>query len=201
MNPRQWKGQKALGFRFLMLGICIGIGVAATSCRHSEPSMIFMPDMAYGPAKRAQSPGMNRMPVKGTVPREGAAYPYGMADAEKAGKELQNPLTPTHAVMERGKDRFETYCLVCHGPSGEGDGSIIPKFPRPPTLHSDKVRGWTDGRIFHVITMGQGLMAKYAMQVPTEDRWAIIHYIRALQKAKNPSADDVNAAKSAGEVR
>jgi mono/diheme cytochrome c family protein len=160
-----------------------------------------MPDMAYGPAKKAQYPGTTGLPVKGTVPREGVSYPYGMADAEKAGKELKNPLMATPSVLARGADRFNTYCLVCHGPKGEGDGSIIPKFPRPPTIHSDKVRGWSDGRLFHVITMGQGLMPKYAVQIPAEDRWAIIHHIRALQKAKNPSPDDVSAAKAAGEVQ
>ena len=72
-----------------------------------------------------------------------------------------------------------------------GDGSIVPKFPRPPSLQSDKVRQWADGRIFHTITIGQNLMPSYATQISAGDRWAIIHYVRALQRAKHPTAEDL----------
>ena len=97
-------------------------------------------------------------------------------------------------MLLRGKHLFNTYCIVCHGPMGEGDGFIIPKFPRPPSLQSDKVRGWPDGRFYHVMTAGQNLMPSYASQIAREDRWAIAHYIRVLHRAKNPTAEDLKAA-------
>ena len=165
----------------------------AAGCRRSSPTFVYMPDMAYSPAVKAQEEGSMRLPVKGTVPRGFEPYAYAN-NPEGAGRELKNPLRRTAVALERGKVQYNTYCIVCHGPSGEGDGSIIPKFPRPPSLQSDKVRNWQDGSIFHVMTAGQNLMPSYASQIAASDRWAIIHYIRALQRSKKPSPDDLRYA-------
>lgn len=175
----------------VLLGL---VAFFATGClKHDKPNVIYMPDMVYSPALKAYEPGAMRMPVKGTVPRGFAPYAYAN-DPEAAGRELKNPLSATAAVLDRGQTMYNTYCIVCHGPNGEGDGSVVPKFPRPPSLQSDKVRGWSDGRIYHVVTMGQNLMPSYASQVAPADRWALIQYIRALQKSKNPTAEDLKAA-------
>ena len=69
------------------------------------------------------------------------------------------------------------------------------QFPKPPSLHNQKVLNWTDGNIFHVITNGQNVMPSYAEQVPVDDRWAIIHYIRSLQRSKNAADEDLTKAK------
>lgn len=164
--------------------------------KHGEPEFVFMPDMAYSPAFKAQE-GQMRVPPKGTVTID--HDPYEFAADEEGSRAAKNPLPRSRAVMERGRDRYNTYCIVCHGAYGEGDGSVVAGgFPRPPSLQSEKVRNWPDGRIFHVITMGQNLMSSYAPQVPPKDRWAIIHYIRAIQRAKNPTAGDLQAAERAG---
>lgn len=168
-------------------------GLGLSGCEHSKPNFIYMPDMVYSPAFKAQKQGSMMMPVKGTVPRDFVPYAYAQ-NPEAAGRELRNPLRPTAAVLARGQTMFNIYCIVCHGPAGEGDGNIIPKFPRPPSLQSDKVRTWPDGRLFHVMTAGQNLMPSYASQVAAGDRWAIVHYVRALQLSKRPSAEDVKAA-------
>jgi mono/diheme cytochrome c family protein len=116
-------------------------------------------------------------------------------DAETAGREMKNPLRPTQQVLNRGQFVFNTYCMVCHGPSGEGDGTVTTRgFSRPPSLQSDKIRGWADGSIYHVITIGQAVMPSYSSQIAPGDRWAAIHYIRALQRAKHPSAEDIKAS-------
>src|SRR5271156_5124571 len=94
-------------------------------------------------------------------------------------------------MLLKGQHLFNTYCIVCHGTRAEGNGFIIPKFPQPPSLHSDKVRNWTDGRIFHVITTGQNLMPSYASQITPDERGAIINYVRVLQRAVNPTDADV----------
>jgi mono/diheme cytochrome c family protein len=65
----------------------------------------------------------------------------------------------------------------------------------PPQLFNDKVMKWSDGRIYHVITHGQGLMMSYASQLLPEQRWAIIHYVRALQRAARPTEEDLRMAK------
>jgi len=170
------------------------VGVMMVSgCRHEKPNVIYMPDMVYSPAFKAQKIGSMRMPVEGTVPRDFEPYPY-KNDPEAAGKALKNPLKPTAAILNRGQYVFNINCKVCHGPKGMGDGTIVPKFPRPPSLQSDKVRTWPDARIYHVITMGQNLMPKYDKQIIPEDRWAVIHYVRALQRAEHPTAEDLNIA-------
>jgi mono/diheme cytochrome c family protein len=164
-----------------------------TACKHEKPNVMYMPHMVDSPAIKAQEKGSMMLPVKGTVPRGFVPYAY-LTDPEGAGRDLINPLRRTADVMARGKVMFDTYCLVCHGPGGDGDGTIVPKFPRPPVLYSDKVVGWSDGRIYHVITVGQNLMPSYSSQIDSGDRWAIIHYLRALQKAKKPTAEDVKSA-------
>ncbi len=128
-----------------------------------------------------------RTPPAGTLPR--GYYPYTKdkyTPADVAGKGVQNPLPRSQEVLARGAKMYNTYCIVCHGSKGKGDGSVIPKFPMPPTLHSEKVRNWSDGSIYHVISAGQNLMPAYATQIDESDRWAIIHYVRALQLAVNP---------------
>jgi mono/diheme cytochrome c family protein len=114
-----------------------------------------------------------RLPVKGTVPRHMTPYAYA-GDPEGAGRELRNPLKMTRANLHRGQELFNIYCKTCHGPQGQGDGSIVPKFPRPPSLTSNKVHELPDGRIYHIITEGQNLMPSYTTQIDRQDRWAIV---------------------------
>lgn len=163
--------------------------------RHSKPNFIYMPDMVYGPGLKAGDKGV-RLPVAGTVSREGNPYPLAVNEIELAGS-LKNPLPRTKATLARGKVMFNTYCIVCHGAEGLGNGSVVPKYPMPPSLQSEKIRGYPDGKIYHVITRGQNLMWSYANQVAPSDRWAIIHYIRAMQRAKNPTPDDLKAYETA----
>jgi mono/diheme cytochrome c family protein len=167
----------------------------------SHPLMEYMPDMFRQPSVKAQESDPNapggigmRLPVAGTIPRGYVPYPYALGDTLQANQ-LPNPLPPTQDVLEAGRKYFNSYCIVCHGPRGDGRGYIVPKFTQPPSLLSDKVRHWPDGRIFHTITLGQGLMNSYATQLLPEQRWAVIHYVRALQRAANPTAEDLIAAK------
>ena len=185
-------------FHLALAAAAITVAVVLSSCTHEKPNFIYMPDMVYSPAFKAQKEGSMIPPVKGTVPRDFTPYPFrDIKDPMKTaeiGKQLPNPLRPTAAVLRRGQTMFNIYCIVCHGPNGEGDGHVVPKFPRPPSLQSDKIRNYLDGSIFHVITQGQNLMPSYASQIVPEDRWAIIHYVRALQRSKHPTADDMGEA-------
>lgn len=138
-----------------------------------------------------------RIPPEGTVMRGVLPYEYkGLPDSMV--KYLSNPLPFSEKVLEKGKNRFDTYCSPCHGYYAEGDSRLRGQFPSPPTLHSDKVRNWPDGNIYHVITNGQNVMPSYASQVSREDRWAIIHYIRVLQRSKNATDEDVGVKDMTG---
>lgn len=97
------------------------------------------------------------------------------------------PVPVTKEMVERGKERFDIYCIVCHGPVGNGDGMIVRRgFSKPPTYHDDRLRNAPVGHFFDVISNGWGKMNGYAAAVQPADRWAIIAYIRALQVGQNP---------------
>jgi cytochrome c len=137
----------------------------------------------------ADGSGMRR-PVEGSVPRGFLPYPYH-GKPEEAGRMLRNPLAVTRPVLERGKQFFGITCSPCHGNFGRGDSRLRGQFPNPPTLHSEKVLSWSDGSIFHVITDGQNIMPSYAVQISPDDRWAIVHYVRVLQRAQNAKESDL----------
>lgn len=97
------------------------------------------------------------------------------------------PVPVTKELVDRGEQRFNIYCIVCHGAVGNGDGMIVRRgYPQPPTYHDDRLRNAPDGHFFDVMTNGWGKMNSYASQIPAADRWAIVAYIRALQIAQNP---------------
>jgi mono/diheme cytochrome c family protein len=106
------------------------------------------------------------------------------------------PLQITAADLDRGQERFNIYCSVCHGPLGDG-GGMIPKrgFRKPPSYHDDRLRNAPVGYFFDVITNGFGNMPDYSAQVEPADRWRIIAYIRALQLSQRASVADVPADK------
>lgn len=98
------------------------------------------------------------------------------------------PLPVTKSLVDRGQERFNIYCIVCHGPVGAGDGMIVRRgFPKPPTYHDDRLRNAPVGHFFDVITNGFGRMNPYGHMIPAADRWAIVAYIRALQASQNPA--------------
>ena len=130
-----------------------------------------------------------RKPVAGTVARGFIPYPY---QGQTTPKEvLSNPLLPTEEVLALGKKKFNTFCSPCHGNTADGDSRLRGQFPSPPTLHTDKVRRYPDGMIYHIITNGQNAMPSYSYQVSRDERWAIINYIRVLQRAKNAKPSDL----------
>jgi len=98
------------------------------------------------------------------------------------------PVPVTKALVDRGQERFNIYCIVCHGAVGAGDGMIVRRgFVKPPTYHDDRLRNAPVGHFFDVITNGFGRMNSYAAQIPAADRWAIVAYIRTLQASQNPA--------------
>lgn len=179
------------------LALLILVALLTVSCgKKSIPTLEYMPDMYRQISMKAQewdphSPngvGM-KTPPAGTVPINYEPYTIGLLDTNAANA-LQNPLTGTNEVLEAGRKYYNTFCVVCHGVTGDGKGYIVPKFTMPPSLLSDKLLAWPDGRIYHTISMGQGLMPNYRQQVPSDKRWAIIHYVRALQRAAHPQPQD-----------
>jgi mono/diheme cytochrome c family protein len=106
------------------------------------------------------------------------------------------PFPVTQQVLERGQERYQIYCALCHGATGTGDGMIVRRgFRRPPSYHTEQLRQAPVGHFFDVITNGWGAMPDYASQIPVQDRWAIIAYVRALQLSQQVNANEVDPAK------
>ncbi len=138
---------------------------------------------AVATTSAASSGQMNSQSASGTTP--------GLQ-----GFVTEFPRQITAADLDRGQERFNIYCSVCHGPLGDG-GGMIPKrgFRKPPSYHDDRLRNAPVGYFFDVITNGFGNMPDYSAQVEPADRWRIIAYIRALQLSQRASVADVPADK------
>ncbi len=174
------------------LGLSAGL-IGCTDGTHDQPNIELIQDFMITPAIKPQTLdehapnkiGM-RVPPDNTVPVGFKPYAYG-TNAEKAAKENKNPLSgnESEAVLKVGEKYFETNCAVCHGFKGEGGEhtSVGEKMNlKPPSLLSEKIRKMSDGGIYHIVTMGQGVMGPYASHVPQEYRWQVINYVRNLQK-------------------
>ena len=113
-------------------------------------------------------------------------------DARAWGDKVANPIPIAMESFLRGQNRYEIYCIVCHGAAAEGNGPTVGpnRFPAPPSLHTDQARGYSDGTIAYTITKGVGKMPGYALQLDPDDRWKVVHYVRALQRAHNPRPED-----------
>jgi mono/diheme cytochrome c family protein len=124
----------------------------------------------------------------------GQSTPSGTAGLQGFVTEFPMPITATD--LDRGQERFNIYCSVCHGPLGDG-GGMVPRrgFRKPPSYHDDRLRNAPVGYFFDVITNGFGNMPDYSAQVEPADRWRIIAYIRALQLSQRASVADVPADK------
>lgn len=141
--------------------------------------------MSYQQKLSAQSPtkfykdGFSmREPVAGTVAK--GKMPYLYADSVTlAETNLINPIEINETNLNIGKAKYNTFCSPCHDYYGKGEARLNGQFPNPPSLHSDKVRNWKDGHIFHVITVGQNTMPSYAAQLNETERWQVITYLRA----------------------
>lgn len=171
--------------------------LALTSCGPSgnKPNFELIQDMMESPALKAQEFEADaphhramRVPPEGTAPVGFEPYRYG-TDVEAASKGLKNPLAGKfdEETLILGQKMYETNCAVCHGYKGEGGEAarsvVSAKMAlKPPAVLSDKVKGWTDGHLYHVITVGQGVMGPYASHVPQSSRWQLVNYIRFLEK-------------------
>ena len=180
--------------------VVLAMGLSGCYVKHAQPYYSYAPDMHYAPSLKAQEAGSMRPLPEHTIPRN--FRPYSIETMEAAKAHL-NPVLKSKAVLMKGRQLFNVYCIVCHGKYAEGDGLVAakanwprPLFPRPPTLQSDKIRDYKDGQIFHIITMGQNLMPSYAEKLNDEERWSIIHYLRVLYRAKHPTPDDLKKAEN-----
>jgi len=137
---------------------------------------------------------VSRRPPEGTIPqgelREGAYF-----TGEENGQYVsRNPEPITVELLARGQERFNIYCAPCHDRTGSGHGIVASRTTWVPgNMHDDRIVGFVDGEIFHVMTYGRRSMPGYRFQIPEKDRWAIVSYVRALQRSWRGTMGDVPA--------
>ncbi len=133
-----------------------------------------------------------RMPVQGTVARGHLPSATGTQDEAAA---LPNPLPRTKEVFAQGKAAFTDRCAVCHGPVGNGVGSLTAAYgAKPANLQSQQFRDYADGQIYWTIVNGKNAMPSQAADLTEDQRWAVVHYVRALQRAQNAKDEDLKGA-------
>ena len=170
--------KRGLGLAMLAAILFILMGCEATG------------DMVYQPYNRPLSQNdlfadgrSARNLVSGTVPQTDQRVDDPAATGlDQNGQQLTViPVPVTNDLVKRGQERFNIYCVVCHGVDGHGDGKVVGfQFPKPPDLLGD-AKGFSVGNIFDIITNGQDKMLSYGYRVKPPDRWAIVAYLRAMQ--------------------
>jgi mono/diheme cytochrome c family protein len=174
--------------------LLIVLALAGCGAGRDRRAVEYMPDMVRGPSYRAFEPnpilrgGLTlQRPVAGTIARGQRPFHYGPGDDEaaRAGRELRSPISKTARTVEEGRALYETYCLVCHGAAGKGDGPLSGKIPPPPAYSSARVIAFPPGRLFHVVSAGSGKMPSYAGLLSVAERWKVVGYVAAnLQGAR-----------------
>lgn len=206
---RRLTGSVASGANRALLALLIAATVVAAGCRYDmqdQPRYEPYQKSEFFADKRA-----SRDMPEGTVARgllkENKAFHTGKIDNPDPNAQVQSttdangntvvtsfpnaitefPIPVTKELIDRGQERYNIYCIVCHGPVGSGDGMVVRRgLPGPPTYHDDRLRNAPVGHFFDVITNGWGRMNGYAADMPAADRWAVVAYIRALQLSQNP---------------
>lgn len=201
----------------ILFAVCVVAVVAIAGKRGSlsrRPPIEVFPDMDRQLKLRPQQPNAffanglsSQLPVPGTVARgqpiytlAGPVWPFEDAPVitgRQAGTTNfveTNPLAVTGGLLRRGQERYTIYCAPCHGATGDGN-SVTKKLGMAvvANLHDKRIVEMADGELFNTITHGKNLMQGYAAQVPVEDRWAIIAYVRALQLSWLGEPDDLPA--------
>jgi hypothetical protein len=185
--PSRWGRAQALAAGILLMSLALLAG-----CRidmHVQPRQNPLSRSDFFSDRRSERP-----PVEGTVARgqlHEDSYFYTGKIGNNPGDVMPFPVTKE--VMERGRERFNIFCAPCHSQLGDGNGFVPSRgFARqPPSLHIARLQNAPVGYFYDVITEGFGIMPDYASQIPPQDRWDIVAYVRALQLSQNATLADV----------
>jgi len=179
------------------MALCLTSGFAAAGCRqdmHDQPKYKAQAKSDFFIDHRAGRPLVDGTVARGFLRADTLLY-TGKVDGKPAEA---FPFAVTTEVMARGQERYNIFCSPCHSRTGEGDGLVVRRgYRRPPSFHDERLRAVAAGYFFDVITNGFGAMPDYAGQIPVEDRWAIVAYVRALQRSHQNTLANVPAAERA----
>jgi mono/diheme cytochrome c family protein len=183
---------------FVLIASVVALGGCARGCTSSRPPIHLNPSMDDQPKVRAQSASTffydgasMRPPVPGTIPIGGLKEDEPFFTGKSADGQFVAtiPVPVDEAGLERGRQRYAIYCQPCHDPRGDGKGILFQRGSVPTaSFHQETILKYPDGQIFDVITNGKGLMAGYRWPIPPADRWAIVAYVRELERKRAATA-------------
>lgn len=192
-----------VGYRLSVVSCLLIAALFISSCGKKDansPGVEFMPDMYRSPSVEVYNANPiytdsmgSLLPVEGTIPRGFMPYPYAndTAGYAAAGRELKNPIALTPEVLKDAEELYGKFCVHCHGATGGGDGPVALKLPGAPPAYSGALKNLPEGKIFHTMTYGKGLMGSHASQLTQDERWKLVHYVQKLQHANDaPAAAD-----------
>ena len=189
---------KLISLNLLILSLLI-----LTNCRgqlSEKPPIHLNPNMdnqqkylPYGESKFFKDRRVLRPVPKGTISQNSLSKNPSYYTGKSNGKFLtKNPHPITVEFVKRGQDRYNIYCSVCHGYDGQGQGIVVKKgLVPPPSYTSARLLKYSDGEFFYDITNGERNMPSYKLQLSVQDRWAVVAYIRALQKSQKATLSDI----------
>jgi len=174
------------------LAACLGVLAAGCEGVLPEPDFERMQQQRgyrpFGRSVQFEDGRVMRPPPLGTIPRgEVLGQPALTRGVQASGAYTPEiPIPVTRAVLQRGRDRFDIYCSACHGVRGDGDSMVATNMTlrRPPSLIDEPVPSFPPGRVFQVVSVGYGLMPAYDVHLSVSDRWAVVAYLRALQRSQ-----------------
>lgn len=208
MNKKSFLGTVCAAFALAAVVSSCGDGKTRSTglefSRNMYDPIAYNPDQ---PNKNFKNNSTAQLPPTGTTPIgfERFEFAASLEDYERAGREFTNPLAVTKENLAKGDALFHTYCAVCHGKDGKGDGPLtkdrsvedsrgkrqLENFPPPPSYAksdaANSSRGGmmsdlTDGKIYHTIYYGHNTMGSHASQLSPEERWQVVMYVHELQK-------------------
>ena len=187
MKDRNIKQSRTFAFVLLTFAIL-------TSCDYNRRTTgwQYFDDMVTSPAYESYTSNPNfadgktmQPPVPGTIPRGIIPYAYKKTDEDRAlaAATLVNELKPSKENLERGEKMYGIYCMQCHGEKGNGQGRLYvsKKYTYPPaSLLSEKMMANPEADIYHVITVGFGIMGEHGSMIKPDDRWKIAMYVKEV---------------------
>jgi mono/diheme cytochrome c family protein len=174
--------------------VAVAFGAGCRQDMHDQPKYKPYRGSDFFGDRRSARPLLEGTVARGHL-REDAHLYTGRVNGQLADS---FPFPVTEAVLARGGERYGIYCTPCHGLAGYGDGIVVARgYKKASSFHVDRVRNEPPGYFYDVIANGFGAMPSYAAQIPVEDRWAIVAYVRALQLSQHATLADVPPEKRA----